>query len=223
MTSTSLDDGDWEVVGYGGNPVPGDPDAVTVLLHQFLNQAGQAQERATRLSSVHASNVGRMQGDYAASFENILASLPAHSAGLGQTYQSCAEALNLFATDLETIQSQAGEGLQRGTEADAAYRAALNEFSSVVPLEFSGTGVWRGLNEATATELAAPMAEETENPEIQAWAAEIGQYAGSAEDDRQAAISVINDMVTQYQEAASRCSRALQNAADGLPSARTSA
>jgi uncharacterized protein YukE len=132
-----LDAGDWEVVDYSGNPVPGDPDAVTVLVHQFLDQAGRAQDRAARLSSVHAGNEGKMQGNYAASFESILAGLPAHSAAFGEAYQSCAEALSGFAAELDSIQSQAAE-------ADAAYRAALDEFCSVVPPEFSGTGVWRG-------------------------------------------------------------------------------
>jgi uncharacterized protein YukE len=222
MTSLSLDAGDWEVVDYTGNPVPGDPDAVSSLASQFLDQAGQAQQRATQLTSVHASNVGHMQGNYAESFENILASLPAHSTALGETYQSCAEALNAYATGLDTIQSQAAEALQRGTEADGAYRAALDEFCSVVPLEFSGTGLWRGLNGATATELAEPMAEETENPELLDWAAEIGQYAGEAEDDRQAAVAAIGDLVSDYQDANSRCAQAIQNAASSVPSPQLS-
>lgn len=217
MTSLSLDAGDWEVVDYTGNPVPGDPDAVTVLAHQFLNQAGQAQERGAQLSSVHASNAGRMQGDYAASFENILERLPSDSTALGETYQSCAEALSVFATELDSIQSKAAESLQQGTEADAEYRSALDEFCSEVPLEFSGSGVWRGLNEATATELAGPMAEETENPDLLDWAAEIGQCAGAAEDDRQAAVAAINDRVTEYQDSISRCSQALQNAVSSVP------
>jgi len=218
MTSLSLAAGDWGVVDYAGNPVPGDPDAVSSLASQFVDQAGQAQERAERLTSVHASNEGHMQGNYAENFDNILASLPAHSSALGGAYQSCAESLNAFANDLGTIQSQAAEALQRGTEADAAYRAALDEFCSEVPLEFSGTGVWRGLNAATAMELAEPMAEETENPELLDWAAEIGQYAGEAEDDRQGAIAAIGDLVSDYQDANSRCAQAIQNAASSVPS-----
>ena len=220
MTSQSLDAGDWTALDYTGNPVPGDPDAVTVLVHQFLNQAGQAQERGAQLSAVHTSNAGRMQGDYAASFENILERLPSDSTALGETYQSCAETLSGFASELDDIQSQAGEALQRGTEADAGYRSALDEFSSVVPLEFSGTGVWRGLNEATATELASPMAEEANNPELLEWAGEIGQYAGSAEEDRQAAAAAIGDLVTSYQDSISRCSQGLQNAVSGVPRAQ---
>jgi len=217
MTSLSLDAGDWTAVDYTGNPVPGDPDAVTVLVHQFLNQAGQAQERGAQLSAVHTSNAGRMQGDYAARFEDILERLPSDSSALSETYQSCAETLSTFASELDDIQSQAAEALQRGTEADAGYRSALDEFSSVVPLEFSGTGVWRGLNEATATELASPMAEETQNPELLDWAAEIGQYAGSAEEDRQAAAAAISDLVTSYQDSTSRCAQALQDAVSSVP------
>jgi uncharacterized protein YukE len=217
MTSLSLDAGDWQVVDYTGNPVPGDPDAVTVLAHQFLNQAGQAQQRGAQLASVHASNVGRMQGDYAASFESILERLPSDSTALSETYQSCAEALSVFATELDSIQSQASEALQQGTEADAQYRSALDDFCSAVPLEFSGTGVWRGLNAATATELAEPMAEETENPELLDWAAEVGQSAGAAEDDRQAAVGAVSDLVSDYQDSISRCSQALQDAVSSVP------
>jgi len=217
MTSMSLDAGDWQVVDYTGNPVPGDPDAVTVLVHQFFNQAGQAQERGAQLASVHASNEGRMQGDYAASFESILERLPSDTTALSEAHQSCGEALSVFAGELDGIQSQAAEALQQGTEADAAYRSALDDFCSVVPLEFSGTGVWRGLNAGTAIELAQPMAEETENPELLDWAAEVGQYAGDAEDDRQAAVGAISDLVNDYQDSVSRCSQALQNAASSVP------
>jgi hypothetical protein len=123
----------------------------------------------------------------------------------------------VFAGELDGIQSQAAEALQQGTDADAAYRSALDDFCSEVPLEFSGTGVWRGLNAATATELAQPMAEETENPELLDWAAEVGQYAGDAEDDRQAAIAAISDLVGDYQDSVGRCSQALQNAASSVP------
>jgi uncharacterized protein YukE len=217
MTSLSLDAGDWQVVDYTGNPVPGDPDAVTVLAHQFLNQAGQAQERGSQLASVHAANTGRMQGDYAASFESILERLPSDATALSGTYQSCAEALNVFATELDSIQSQAAEALQQGTDADADYRSALEDFCSAVPLEFTGIGVWRGLNEATATELAQPMAEETENPELLDWAAEVGQSAEAAEEDRQAAVAAVGDLVTDYQDSISRCSTALQDAVSSVP------
>jgi uncharacterized protein YukE len=217
MTSLSLDAGDWEVVDCPGNPVPGDPDAVTALAHQFLNQAGQAQERAAQLTSVHTRNEGQMQGDYAEGFENILARLPSDSTALGKTYQSGGEALNLFAAELDSIQSQASEALQRGTEADAEYRSALDDFCSVVPLEFTGTEVWRGLNAETATDYAQPMADETEDPELLDWAAEVGQYAGAAEDDRQAAVAAISDIVTDYQDSVSRCSQALQNATSTVP------
>jgi uncharacterized protein YukE len=217
MTSLSLDAGDWQVVDYTGNPVPGDPDAVSSLASQFIDQAIQAQERTAQLSSVHASNEGSMQGDYAEGFEEILASLPSDSDALNGCYQSCADSLNLFASNLDIIQSRAAEALQQGTQADAAYQSALDEYCSVVPLEFTGTGVWRGLNAGTATELAAPMAEETEDPELLDWAGEIGEYAGAAEDDRQAAIAAIDELVTDYQDASNTCSQALQSAASSVP------
>jgi uncharacterized protein YukE len=217
MTSLSLEAGDWQVVDYTGNPVPGDPDAVSSLASQFLDQASQAQQRAKQLSSVHDNNEGHMQGDYAEAFDNALAALPAHSIALADTYQSCAEALSPLAADLEVIQSRAAAALQSGTEADAAYQEALDEYCSVVPLEFTGTGVWRGLNAATAMELAQPMAEETEDPELLDWAAEIGQYAGQAENDRQTAIATIDELAANYQDTNSRCAQAIQNAASSVP------
>jgi uncharacterized protein YukE len=236
MTSLSLDAGDWEVVDCSGNPVPGDPDAVTVLVHQFLNQAGQAQERGAQLASVHSSNAGKMQGDYAASFESILERLPSDSNALAETYQSCGEALNVFATELDSIQSQAAEALQQGTEADAVYRSALNDFSSYVSVPVEPGGTWRGLNQESAQELATPLAEqyaaeaeaESENPaayqeeydNVMSWAAEVGEYAGAAEDDRQEAVAAIKDLVTQYQDSTSRCSQALKNAVDSVPPAQ---
>jgi uncharacterized protein YukE len=234
MTSISLDAGDWEVVDYPGNPVPGDPDAVTVLVHQFFDQAGQASDRGSQLSSVHSSNSGRMQGDYAASFEEILASLPEHSNALGDTYQSCGEALSRFATELDSIQSQAAEVLQQGMEADAVYRSVLTDFSSYVSVPVDPGGTWRGLNQESARELAMPLAEQyaaeaeaqTENPaayqeefdNVMNWAGEVGGAAGAAENDRLAAVSDIKDLVTEYQDSISRCSQALQNATSGLPS-----
>jgi hypothetical protein len=213
MTSSSFDGGDWEVLDLDVNPTPGDPDAISSLASGLLNEAQLAQQRAARLQSVADSSSDlAMQGDYAQQFQRVLSSLPGPPGDLADSCQSSATALSAFADALADAQAQSSAALQQGMQADAAYQSALGEFCSVVPLEFSGTGVWRGLNEATATELAGPMADETENPELLDWAAQIGQYAGSAEDDRQAAIRMAVDAAQQRSQAEEQCAQLIQDA-----------
>ena len=219
MTSSSFGGGDWEVLDLDADPTPGDPDAISSVASGLLNEAQLAQERAQRLQSVADSSGDlAMQGDYAPQFQQVLSGLPGPPGDLADSYQRSAGALSGFADALAGAQGQSSAALERGTQADSMYRAALDEFCSVVPLEFSGTGTWRGLNEATATELAGPMADETENPELLDWAAEIGQYAGSAEDDRQAAVQMALDAAQQRSDAEQQCAQAIQDATpQGLP------
>lgn len=226
-----LDSGNWAAVDQPGNPVPGSPEEIGFLANQFLDHSGQAWSHAGELSAVSKSNDGKMQGDYAASFESMLADLPARAGALSKGYGLSGSALSTFGQRLSTIQQGVGEALQQGTEADAQYRAALEDFSTYVPdvPEDPGdlSGIWRGLNSQTAQELAQPLAEqyveESENPQayedVMQWASGIGQYAAEAEDNRQAAIGYINGCVTDYQDATGQCTSTLQDALSSLPQA----
>jgi uncharacterized protein YukE len=225
--SQFLADGNWAAVDQPGNPVPGNPQEIAFLASQLLDKSGQAWSHSGELTALSNSNADTMQGDYAASFESLLADLPARAGALSQGYGLCAQALTTFADQLSTIQWRAAEALDQGTQADAEYRAALEDFSSSVPVPEDLGGIWRGLNQETAQQMAQPLAEEyaaeAENPQeyqaVMDWAAEVGQYAGTAEGNRQAAIETINGCVTDHQDATGQCTSSIQKAMSSLPQA----
>lgn len=236
MTQLSqyLDAGDWSVVDRSANPVPGDPDKVYSLASELQSRAQQAGEHASQLSAVRDSNAGTTHGDYAASFEATLSDVPARTGALSQGYGSASQSLGRFAEQLNDIQTNVAQALDNGTQADADYRSALNDFASYVDVPTpDGGGVWRGLNSGSARELATPMAQqyaseaaagsnnraayEEEYQNVMNWASEVGQIAATAEKTRQQAISYINNCVADYQDATSRCASGIRDAVSSLP------
>jgi hypothetical protein len=219
-----MDDSAWQVLGLTENPVPGDPETVASLAARLLDQGNQAQQRAERLLAVHANNTGRMQGDYAAGFDDILAQLPAGSGALGDSYQGCGQALYAFAEELTGIQQQAGLILERGQQADAYYQQAADQFCGTFDVPFPEAdepgGIWRGMNAAWAENEVRncnpefEMLEPAYQVQMMEEAGDLGQYAAEAEADRQAAIMDIQRVIQEYQDAASQCANDIQTAKD---------
>jgi hypothetical protein len=205
----------WEVLDLDGDPTPGDPDGIALLAAGLLNEAQLADQRASQLQAV-ADNSGdlQMQGDYAPRFLEILSQLPASHAALSTSYQTCAESLTAYADSLSEAKAQSAAALDQGTEADSRYQDLLEQFCGLAPIELTGPGVWRGLNGFSAAELS-----ENCDADTQAEAISIGNEAGAAEDDRQAAVSMALDAADYLSEAQSLCSQQIGDAAELAASA----
>lgn len=142
MTAGPLDSADWWVIDLEENPVPGDPAAIASLAVRLLNQGRRTQQHGDELDSIQSANTGRMQGDYVAGFEQLLTKLPAMSRDLGESYQTCGNALDWFGAELSDIQGQAENVLEHGIQADRAYRSAAAEVIDMLP-----TASWPGLDD----------------------------------------------------------------------------
>ncbi|KAK1178968.1 DUF6531 domain-containing protein [Streptomyces sp. NBS 14/10] len=200
---------DWRVLDLPGDPVPADPAQIQALAARLRREAEHAEQHTSRLRQV-AANSGdlRMQGDYAPRFLRRLAELPARAARLGPAYQGCGDALVAYAQRLEQAKIQSRIALNQGMQADAQYRAALQRFCSLVPMTFSGGGVWRDLNGATAGQYS-----QSQPPEIRQMAVQIGNYAGQAEQERQAAAQMARAAARAASEAEAACAQAIRAAA----------
>ncbi|GAA0899321.1 hypothetical protein GCM10009574_083640 [Streptomyces asiaticus] len=190
------------------DPVPGDPVQIRALAARLLREAEYAEQHANRLRQVAANHANlRMEGDYAARFQTVLAELPQPAAPLGPAHEACGKALTAYAETLEEAKTQSRIALSRGIEADAQYTAALRQFYSVVPVSSTGSGLWRGLNGATAGYLS-----QYQPPEIRQMAVQIGSYAGQAEQERQAAALMAREAAQVAAEAEVQCAEVIRAA-----------
>ncbi|MFI0813775.1 DUF6531 domain-containing protein [Streptomyces echinatus] len=204
---------DWSVLDLARDPVPGDPARIQTLAARLLREAEYAEQHASRLGQVAANSVDlRMQGDYAPLFQHRLARLPRQAAGLGPAHESCGRALVAYAQTLEQAKIESRAALGRGLQADAQYKAALQQFCTLVP-GFSYTGNWRELDESFALRYT-----QNQRPEVRAAAARIGAYAAQAERERQAAATMARQVARVAAEAEMRCEQAIRAAIPALGS-----
>ncbi|MGW5445342.1 WXG100 family type VII secretion target [Streptomyces asiaticus] len=203
-----MSDLNWSVLDLVQDPVPGDPAETRALAARLLREAEHAEQHANRLRQVAANHANlRMEGDYAARFQAVLAELPQPAASLGPAHEACGKALTAYAETLEEAKTQSRIALSRGIEADAQYTAALQQFYSVVPVS-TGGGLWRGLNGATAGYLS-----QYQTPEIRQMAVQIGSYAGQAEQERQAAALMARKAAQAVARAEAQCAETIRAAA----------
>lgn len=199
----------WNVLDLAGDPIPGDPAQIRALVARLKREAEHAEQHTNRLHQVVANSGDlRMHGDYAPKFLRRLTELPDKAARLGPAHQNCGNALAAYAEILEQAKIQSRIALSRGLQADAQYKAALQQFYSLVPVTHSGSGLWRGLNGTTAGQLS-----QYQPPEIRQMAVQIGAYAGKAEQERQTAVQMARAAVRVASEAEAACAQAIRAAA----------
>jgi hypothetical protein len=198
---------DWSVLDLPSDPVPGDPVQLQTLAARLLREAEYAQQHASRLGQVAANSAAlRMQGDYAPLFQQRLARLPRLAAGLGPAHESCGRALTAYAQSLEQAKIDSRVALSRGLEADARYKAALQQFCRLVP-GFSYTGNWRELDEPFALRYT-----QNQRLEVRAAVARVGAYAAEAERERQDAVTMARKAAHGAAEAEKGCAIAIRAA-----------
>ncbi|MFE2637641.1 hypothetical protein ACFXKF_23150 [Streptomyces scopuliridis] len=198
---------DWSVLDLARDPVPGDPAQIQTLAARLLREAQYAEQHASRLGQVAANSADlRMQGDYAPLFQQRLAQLPQQAAVLGPAHESCGRALITYAQTLEQAKIESRAALSRGLQADAQYKAALQQFCTLAP-GFWYTGNWRELDEPFALRYT-----QYQRPEVRAAAARVGAYAAQAEGERQDAATVARQAARVAAEAEERCAEAIRAA-----------
>ncbi|MFE2750211.1 polymorphic toxin type 30 domain-containing protein [Streptomyces scopuliridis] len=198
---------DWSVLDLPQDPVPGDPAQIQTLAARLLREAQYAEQHASRLGQVAANSADlRMQGDYAPLFQQRLAQLPQQAAVLGPAHESCGRALIAYAQTLEQAKIESRAALSRGLQADAQYKAALQQFCTLAP-GFWYTGNWRELDEPFALRYT-----QYQRPEVRAAAARVGAYAAQAERERQAAATMARRVARVAAEAEMRCAQAIRAA-----------
>ncbi|NEY36226.1 type IV secretion protein Rhs [Streptomyces sp. PRKS01-65] len=199
----------WLVLDLERDPTPGDPDGIRALAARLRREAEYAEQHTSRLSQVAANSRNlRMRGDYAPRFSKALNELPGASARLGPAHQSCANALEEYAGRLQQAKLQSAAALERGLRADAQYKAALQQFYTLVPVTPSAGGIWRGLNQSTALAYS-----QYQQPQVREAAARIGSYAGQAEQERQLAAQLARQAAQHLREAEAQCAQVICAAA----------
>jgi hypothetical protein len=200
---------DWELLDLAGDPTPGSPDVVRAAADRLSAQKVVLDDCVTRLRALDARREQlQLAGDFAAPFEQGLATLVHRVSPISLAYQAASDALAIFATELEQAQRLSRTALVDGVAADFDYRRLLQAFYSLVPVVVPAGGTWRGLTESTAIEFSAGL-----DPMTQQEAASIGYQASQCEVDRQAARAQAIRAAEFYEAAANRCARALENAA----------
>jgi len=197
----------WHVLDLEKDPVPGDATRVRALAAGLRRQAELAREHSKRLGELADGHEQlKMRGDYAPEYLRVLLSLPPGAAGLHGAYSACGDALSGYANDLALAQGNARAALARGEQADAGYRAALNQFRSVVPVGVTGPGVWRGLDERTALAYSQglPVGQRE-------YALGLGRYAGQQEEVRQQARKAVLRAAEVHQAAVRTCVGKIQD------------
>ncbi|MFC4500195.1 MULTISPECIES: DUF6531 domain-containing protein [Streptomyces] len=198
---------DWSVLDLAQDPVPGDPAQIQTLAARLLREAEYSEQHASRLGQVAANSADlRMQGDYAPLFQQRLAQLPQQAAVLGPSHESCGRALSAYAQTLEQAKIESRAALSRGLQADAQYKAALQQFCTLAP-GFWYTGNWRDLDESFALRYT-----QYQRPEVRAAAGRVGAYAAQAERERQDAATVARQAARVAAEAEERCAQAIRAA-----------
>ncbi|MFF3504357.1 DUF6531 domain-containing protein [Streptomyces sp. NPDC003247] len=199
----------WLVLDLETDPTPGEPGYFRALATRLRREAEHAEQHTSRLRQVTANSADlHMRGDYAARFHKALADLPDRSAPLGPAHQACAGALARYADQLQQAKIQSAAALERGRQADAQYKAALQQFYALVPVTPPATGVWRGLNRSSALAYA-----QYQQPQVREIAARIGAYAGQAEQERQLAAQLARQAARALHEAEAQCARTIRAAA----------
>jgi uncharacterized protein YukE len=108
----------WSLVG--GNPTPGDPDAVTRIASDFedvSSDAAECQRQLTRIRDDWESAIWR--GDAADAFRRNIDELPNDLGKLTASYRLAGGALRRYAGDLRSAQEQARTALRKAEAADA--------------------------------------------------------------------------------------------------------
>ena len=200
----------WWVLDLAGDPTPGSPAEIRAMAERLNRHAQLIDRQAATLRGVVAQRAAlQLSGDYAARLDTHLPRLPGEAARLSAAYASCARALTTYAIEVDQARTASRQALQRGAQADEAYQGLLRRFSQLVPMTFSGSGLWRGLNGNSAASLSNAAGLRAER---WTYAVQVGNNAGRCESERQFACQQARTAARYYEEASRRCAAAIRAA-----------
>ncbi|MET8912510.1 hypothetical protein, partial [Micromonospora sp. NPDC004551] len=204
---------DWRVIDLNSDPTPASPEHFRALAKKLTERGQGAQKVRERLAETAMLRIGiRLSGEYAEALDKRLTALPAEADRLVVAYQACAQALTVYAEELQQARTATRNALRQGTEADRSYRQMLGTFCEIVSLTLTGPGLWRGLNTQTAARWCQRLP-----PDRWQAAMQVAQRAGYWEETRQFHGRVAIQAAEFHRAAVLRCVTRIREAAPTAP------
>jgi hypothetical protein len=125
---TGIDGYDWSP--FGGNPVPGDPDAVRAIAGRFADVADSAARQNGLVRQVGSDSEAIWVGPAADKFRPHLGRLPGQLDKLATSYRDAADALNGYWPRLRSAQQLAVTALAKARAAQGAIASAGSQVSA---------------------------------------------------------------------------------------------
>jgi hypothetical protein len=125
---TGVDGYDWSI--FGGNPVPGDPDAVRAISLNRRDLADRVAQQNALVRSVGSDAESIWVGPAADRFRPHVGKLPGQLSKLTGSYHDAADALDGFWPRLRDAQDLAVQALSKATAAQGAIAAAQGQVTA---------------------------------------------------------------------------------------------
>jgi hypothetical protein len=161
---------DWEsVFGFSEDPTPGDPEILEQLASEYRSVADDALGAHSVVSRLDSDQLG--EGKSMEKLRTKLSELPEQVSKLQSSYETAANAVAKYATNLRESQDQADRALERGREAkqrlDAAIEVASAASAHVQSLDTEGALPPDGQDARSSTRSAMADARQAESEAAQ--------------------------------------------------------
>lgn len=148
---SGIDGYDWSV--FGGNPAPGDPDAVRAIATQLRNLADGVDTQTRLLRSVGGDSESIWVGPAANAFKPHVDKLPGQMDKLTQSYRDAGDALDGYWPDLRAAQQMAVQALFKAQSALQQIETAKAQVAAASNAASSAADAY---NQAAVAAAAAP-------------------------------------------------------------------
>lgn len=125
---TGIDGYDWSL--FGGNPIPGDPDAVRGIAARFSDLADNVNHQNSMVRSVGSDSESIWVGPAADKFRPHVGKLPGQLDKLTSSYRDAADGLNAYWPKLRSAQEMAVSALAKAKAAHGAILSAQSQVQS---------------------------------------------------------------------------------------------
>lgn len=163
---TGVDGYDWSA--FGGNPVPGDPDAVRSIAAHFADLADTAAQQNSLVRGVGSDAESIWVGPAADRFRPHVAKLPGQLDKLTRSYRDAADALNTYWPKLRAAQELAVSALAKANAARAAIGAAQSQLQSATSVAASAASSYNSAASALAASASPSPADTASVKSLQA-------------------------------------------------------
>jgi hypothetical protein len=160
---SGIDGYDWSI--FGGNPVPGDPDAVRAIAARFADLADTVAQQNGLVRQVGSDAEAIWVGPAADKFRPHLGKLPGQLDKLVTSYRDAADALNGFWPKLAAAQQLAVTALSKAMAAKAAIASANAQVAGATANANSAAAAYNSASAslAAATKPSASMTQQVQS------------------------------------------------------------